>query len=58
MASTYQIAEDAISDAFSAFNEGSYSTPTAASKAFNVAPRTVQRRVKGTDGYTKFTNTI
>jgi len=47
MVSTYQTTEDAISDAVSAFHEGLYSIPTAAAKAYNVAPRTVQRRVKG-----------
>ena len=45
MTSTYQMTEDAIYDAVIAFNEGFYPTPTAAAKAYNVAPRTVQRRV-------------
>ncbi len=39
--------EDAISDVIIAFNEGFYLTPTAAAKAYDVAPRTVQRRVQG-----------
>lgn len=47
MTSTYQMTEDAIYDAVIAFNEGFYPTPTAAAKAYNVAPRTVQRRVQG-----------
>ncbi len=47
MASTYQITESAIFDAITALNEGFYSTPTAAAKAYNVAPRTVQRRLQG-----------
>ena len=39
--------ENAISDAITALNKGFYSTPTAAAKSHNVAPRTVQRRVQG-----------
>lgn len=46
MTSTYQMTEDAISDTISAFNKGFYPTPTAAAKAYNIAPRTVQQRVK------------
>ena len=47
MASTYQMTENAISDAIIALSEGFYSTPTEAAKAYNVAPRTIQRRVQG-----------
>ena len=47
MASTYQMTENAISDAITALNEGFYSTPTKAAKAYNVAPRTVQRKLQG-----------
>ncbi len=47
MAFTYQMTENAISDAISALNEGFYSTPTKAAKSYNVAPRTVQRRLQG-----------
>ena len=47
MASTYQMTEDAISDVITALNEGFYSTPTEAAKAYNVAPRTVQQRLQG-----------
>ncbi len=39
--------ESATSDAITALKEGFYSTPTAAAKAYNVAPRTVQRRLQG-----------
>ena len=39
--------EDAISDAITALNEGFYSTPTEAAKAYNVAPCTVQRKLQG-----------
>ena len=47
MASTYQMTEDAISDAITALNKGFYSTPTEATKAYNVAPRTVQQSLQG-----------
>ena len=39
--------ENEISDAITALNEGFYSTPTAAAKAYNVAPLTIQRRSQG-----------
>ena len=39
--------EDAISDAITALNEGFYSTPTKAAKAYNVAPCTLQQRLQG-----------
>ena len=39
--------EDAISDVFITFNKDFYPTPTAAAKAYNVAPCTVQQSVQG-----------
>ncbi len=39
--------EDAISDAITELNKGFYSTSIEAAKAYNVAPRMVQRRLKG-----------
>ena len=47
MASKYQMTEDAISDAITELNKGFYSTSIEAAKAYNVAPRMVQRRLKG-----------
>ena len=46
MASTYQMTEDAISDAITELQEGFYSTPTEAAKAYNVVPRAVQRKLQ------------
>ena len=45
MASMYQMAEDAISNAIIALNKSFYSTPIEAAKAYNVTPRTVQQRL-------------
>ena len=47
MASTYQMTEDAISDAITELNEGFYSTLTEAAKADNVALRTFQQSLQG-----------
>ena len=44
MSSTYRITQDRISDAI---NDGNYSNPTAAARAFGVNPNTVQRRLRG-----------
>ncbi len=55
MASTYQMTEDAISDAITALNEGFYSTPTEAAKVYNVAFFTVQRRLHGMGSQSSWT---
>ena len=47
MSSTYQITKDRISNTFNALHDGDYSNPMAATRAFGVNPKTVQRRLQG-----------
>ena len=47
MSSTYQITQDRISDAINALQNGNYSNPTAAARAFGVSAKTVHRRLQG-----------
>ena len=47
MSSAYQITQDRIIDAINAVHDGTYSNPTVAARAFEVDPRTIQRRLHG-----------
>ena len=47
MSSKYRITQDRIGDAINALHYNNYSNPSAATRAFGVDPRTVQRRLHG-----------